>query len=175
MVITETERLVIRCFSVDDAEGFFALNNDPVVMRYTGDKPFATMEKAKSFLKRYRQYAKYGFGRWSVYLKEPQRYIGFCGLKRDPVTGDVDLGFRLMREFWNKGYATESSRAVLALATERYQLQQVVARAMVENEASNNVLKKLGIFYRFFKQNSILHAGAQLIHSYRQSSRSTHG
>lgn len=51
MVITETERLVIRCFSVDDAEGFFALNNDPVVMRYTGDKPFATMEEAKSFLR----------------------------------------------------------------------------------------------------------------------------
>ena len=75
-MVTETERLEFRKFSVEDAAGFFHLNNDPEVLRYTGDVAFVDESEARNFLLEYGHYALYDYGRWSVYLKETGKYLG---------------------------------------------------------------------------------------------------
>ncbi|WP_299789563.1 GNAT family N-acetyltransferase [uncultured Shewanella sp.] len=142
---TETERLLFRRFSLDDVAGFYGLNLDPLVLKFTGDKPFSSRSEVVRFIEEYDQYDKYGFGRWSLYLKSSGEYIGFCGLRQSPETGEVDIGFRLMRRFWHRGYALESAKASLELAFTRYGVDTVIARAMKNNLASQRLIQKLGM------------------------------
>jgi ribosomal-protein-alanine N-acetyltransferase len=141
----ETKRLEFRKFSAGDAAGFFQLNNDPEVIRYTGDKAFVDENEALDFLVGYTHYASHGYGRWSVYLKETGEYVGFCGLKYSPEKDEVDLGFRIMREHWGKGLATEAAAEALRLGFEQYGLRKIVGRAMEDNLASHQVLEKVGM------------------------------
>jgi len=143
--VAETERLLFREFSPDEAEAFYHLNDDPEVIKYTGDPPFRDVAEARQFLLNYDHYAQRGFGRWSVYWKESGMYAGFCGLKYSPASGEVDVGFRFYRKYWNRGLATEAALAALQLGFEKHHLQKIVGRAMKENHASHRVLEKLGM------------------------------
>lgn len=147
MFVAETERLVLKRFSLDDVDGFFDLNNDPAVLKYTGDIPFMNRDEVANFIETYEQYEKYGFGRWSVYLKESDSFMGFSGLRKSPETGEIDIGFRFMRKYWNQGYATESAEIVLNLAFCMFNVTTVVARAMKDNSASHALIRRLGMNY----------------------------
>jgi RimJ/RimL family protein N-acetyltransferase len=142
---SETGRLELRRFSAGDAPGFFSLNKDPEVIRYTGDVSFADENEARDFILGYNHYSEYGYGRWSVFIKETDEYVGFCGLKYSPEKDEVDLGFRVLRAHWGKGFATEAGRESLRLGFERYGLKKIVGRAMSSNLASHRVLEKLNM------------------------------
>jgi RimJ/RimL family protein N-acetyltransferase len=144
-IVAVTERLTLREFSPDEAAAIFALNADPEVVRYTGDRAFVDVEEARQLLTTYDAYQQRGYGRWSVYLSESDTYIGFCGLAYRPETDEVDLGFRFHRASWGNGYATEAGRAALALGFGRFGLDRIVGRAMEENLASHRVLTRLGM------------------------------
>ncbi len=101
-IVITTERLELRAFCASDAEGFYLLNMDPEVIKYTEDSPFKDVAAARRFIENYDHYEKFGFGRWSVYHKESNAYLGFCGLKYSPEKEEVDIGFRLPREYWAK-------------------------------------------------------------------------
>jgi len=73
--------------------------------------------------------------------------LGWCGLKYHADTGETDLGFRLFRNHWNKGYATEASHLALQYGFRRLGLDSVIARAVKENAASLKVMNKLGLEY----------------------------
>jgi len=79
--ILETERLFLREFIPSDGFHFYHLNNDPDVIKYTGNSAFASLEEANLFIKNYDDYKKDGFGRWAVCLKNTNEFIGWCGLK----------------------------------------------------------------------------------------------
>ncbi|MFT3793188.1 GNAT family N-acetyltransferase [Flavobacterium sp.] len=147
MKVAETQRLILRQFSVDDAEQMFLLNSDPEVIKYTGDPAFKNTSEARSFLENYNQYQKYGFGRWAVTEKMSGAFLGWCGLKYDPNIDQTDIGFRFFRKHWNKGFATESASASLILGFGLYNQQTIVGRAMKENTASIKVLEKLGMAF----------------------------
>lgn len=146
-VVVKTPRLVLKRFSIRDAAGFFELNSDPEVLRFSGDIPFASIKEARTFIRAYRQYDLYGFGRWSVYLLDTNEYLGFCGLNFSTAKQEVDLGFRLMRRVWGQGFATEAGFACLRIGFSKYGLEKIVGRAMPENAASLRVLQKLGMTY----------------------------
>ncbi len=146
-IIATTNRLVLKEFSIDDIDGFFELNNDPVVLKYTGDKAFVNKTEVAEFISKYDQYEKYGFGRWSVYLKDTNQYVGFTGLRHSKESKDIDIGFRINRKYWGKGFATESAMASLNVAFHQYNVEQVTARAMKDNVASHTVIKKLAMKY----------------------------
>ncbi|GIU14358.1 MULTISPECIES: GNAT family N-acetyltransferase [unclassified Shewanella] len=139
-----TSRLELRQFSTADALGFYCLNRDPQVLKYTGDSPFENVQDAADFIRQYDQYRLNGFGRWAVYIKDTQEYIGFCGLSRARGTSDVDLGFRISREYWRNGYATEAANAAIVLASQVYGLKRLVGRVMAENLASIHTLQRVG-------------------------------
>jgi RimJ/RimL family protein N-acetyltransferase len=140
-----TDRLMLRPFQKEDAVGFFQMNNDPLVLQYTGDVPFADVPAAEAFISGYQHYETYGYGRWTVVDRTTGEYLGFCGLKYHPEMGDVDLGFRFIREYWGKGYATEAASACLEYAFNALEIPCVIGRAQAGNLASIRVLEKIGM------------------------------
>lgn len=143
--IARTGRLWMREMTTGDAAHCFALNNDPEVRRHTGDGPFAGLEDAHAFLAAYPAYRQDGFGRWAVLLHDGT-WLGWCGLRRQP-DGEVDLGYRLLRAHWGKGYATEAALASLQLGFGRFALPAIIGRVAQDNAASLRVLEKVGMRY----------------------------
>ena len=146
-IVHETERLILREFDISDAQAFYELNLDEEVMRYTADKVFATVGESEELIRNYSEYKKSGYGRWTVVLKETNEILGWCGLKYIESVQEVDLGYRLHKKYWNNGYATEASKASLAIGFEQYGLDLIVGRTMRENAASIKVLEKVGMTY----------------------------
>lgn len=147
-VIIETERLLLREFTLDDAELVYELNLDPEVIRYTGD-PVRDMAHAQEVLEHtiLPQYSLYNHGRWAVHIKPDLEFIGWCGLKTRPERNEIDLGYRFKRSAWGKGYATEAAWACINYGFEKLQLARIVGRAMPQNTASLKVLEKCDMQY----------------------------
>lgn len=143
-IIARGDRITLRELREDDAAELFALNADPEVLRYTGDSAFASIEAARVFLRGYDAYAKHGMGRWAVIRDAGAELLGWCGLRFDPTTGEVDLGFRLHRRCWGQGYATEAARLTVRHGFDTLGLQRLIGRAAVQNVASVRVLEKCG-------------------------------
>jgi RimJ/RimL family protein N-acetyltransferase len=141
-----TDRLLLREFHPDDAQGFYEFNADLEVIRYTGDPPFESVEAAREFIQAYDAYAKHSMGRWAVVEVQTGDFIGFCGLKKHE-DGEVDLGYRLRRDRWGRGYATEAAQGCIAYAFHELKLDSLIGRVAKDNYASIRVLEKLG-FHR---------------------------
>ena len=137
----------MREFREEDAMGMYELNSDPDVIRYTGDDPFASVEAAFDFIRKYDAYATTGYGRLTILLKGPMAYAGWCGLKYDKLSSETDLGFRLHKKLWGKGYATEASLKCIEFGFDELKLDKIIGRAMEENKASISVLKKVGMSF----------------------------
>lgn len=144
-VYFETERLVMQPLSAVHADMMYQLNQDPDVMQYTGERAFPDIRDYVAFLSAYDQYDRYRMGRFAVYLKSNNECIGWCGLKFDNAANETDLGFRIFKQHWNRGYATESAQFFLAYGFRILKLASVVAKAAVVNTASQKVLLKLGM------------------------------
>lgn len=154
-IVATTERLELRKFSLQDAPGFFEMNNDLEVIRYTGDRAFHDLAETEAFILNYDQYDKYGYGRWALYEKVTRAYVGFCGLKYSDEKKETDIGFRLIRKYWNLGLGTEAARAALKIGFLDCKLEKIVGRAMQGNLASIRVLEKMGMQkkYDFTEEN----------------------
>lgn len=148
-LIIETERLIIRPFSVDDIEPSYAMNLDAEVSKYTGDGGIVTKEEIERRIIEdvFGDYEKHGFGRLAVELKGRNKFIGFTGLKYLEDMGEVDLGYRFMKKYWGKGIATESAKACVNLGFETLGLKKMIAIVLPENSSSIRVLEKLNFKY----------------------------
>ncbi len=139
-----TKRLILRQFEEKDALTMYKLNSDPEVLRFTGDAPFENINTAKKFLTAYSEYSNHGFGRWIVYERSLKKDLGWCGLRKN-TQGEIDLGFRFFREFWGRGYATQSSLICLHIGFVHFKLDQIVGKCLPQNKASSKVLLKIGM------------------------------
>ena len=148
-IITTTERLIIREITLDDMQSIFDLNADSEVVRYTSDPAFKNMEEVADLIEnniRY-QYRTYGMGRCAVIDKESGLFMGWCGLKFREGQNETDLGYRFMKKFWGKGYATEAAKAFLTYGFTIKNLERIIGCAIKENIASIEVLKKCGMTF----------------------------
>ena len=149
-IITETPRLIIREFNLEDAQAVYDFNAPAEVNRYTGDAgACASIEDARNIIKSIwlTEYAANGYGRWAVVLKETGAVIGFCGFKNETRINAIDIGYRFHPDYWGKGFATESNQACIDYAKANMDLDTVYGDAMPDNVGSSNVLKKLGFEY----------------------------
>lgn len=148
-MLLETERLTLRWFTLDDLDDYYRLGASTEVTRYTGDQPFADREEARRVLLAapLRDYELYGYGRLACFEKGSGRLIGFNGLKYLPELDEVDIGYRFFQDCWGKGYATESSRAVMKWGYEALGLERIVAIVDPDNRASVRVIEKLGLVF----------------------------
>jgi RimJ/RimL family protein N-acetyltransferase len=143
----ETTNLILRPFTLDDAEAWLPLISLPEIIRYTGDTPTSTVEEAREILRSrpLRDYAVHGFGRMAVIEKASGRLVGFSGLKYVAELDDVDIGYRFLPDCWGKGYATESARAVMEQDAREHGARRIVGTVHPDNPASGRVLEKLGL------------------------------
>src|SRR5215212_4601230 len=124
MQIAETERLILREFTLADAEELYRIYNDAETMRFQHLPENYSVEVERYYLGRHIEsyYAGFGFGLWAVILKENNRLIGRCGFVRQPLEGgeEIEISYLIEREFWNRGYASEAASAALKLGFEKY-------------------------------------------------------
>jgi RimJ/RimL family protein N-acetyltransferase len=152
--VLETDRLILRWLSVEDAEFILRLLNEPSFIRFIGDKGVRSIDDARAYILDgpVSSYEQFGFGLYLTELKEQGVAIGICGLLKRESLEDVDIGFAFLPEFWNKGYAFESASAVMAYGRDVIGLDRIVAITSADNDGSINVLGKLGLrFERMIK------------------------
>jgi len=142
----ETERLLLRQWCKEDLPGFAELNADPEVMEFYPDllsrqQSNAAAEKFKTLI------SKNGWGFWAVESTHDQAFIGLVGLHEPvyklPVSPCVEIGWRLARTYWGRGYATEAARACLDFAFDQLDLSEVFAFSSVPNMKSRAVMERL--------------------------------
>ena len=149
-VFLETDRLVLRQFTMADADNLVNLDADPDVMRFvTGGIPTSREEIQDEFLPAFLGYYQRfeGYGFWAAIEKATGEFLGWFHFRpRDGAApGEVELGYRLRKSAWGKGYATEGSRALIRKGFTEYGVQRVVAEAMAVNQASRRVMEKAGL------------------------------
>jgi RimJ/RimL family protein N-acetyltransferase len=155
-VVLETERLDLRRLTLDDADALVELDGDPEVMRYlTNGRPTpreVIVEQLRSrFLPEYERFA--GLGRWAAVERSSGAFLGWLALApREP--GSAELGYRLRRSAWGKGYATEGARALVHHAFAELGLERVWAQTMAVNLRSRRVMERAGLrFVRVFHES----------------------
>jgi RimJ/RimL family protein N-acetyltransferase len=149
MKILETNRLILRQLSTEDAAFILELVNEPSFIQNIGDRGVRTLEDARAYILRVAisSYEKNGFGLYLVELKDSGQSIGMCGLiKRDGLE-DVDIGYAFLPRFWLKGYAVEAAAAVKDYARDTLGLKRLVAITDPANQGSIRVLEKIGLKY----------------------------
>ena len=148
--VASTERLILRHFHILDADVLSQVLGDPEVMRF-GDG-VQTKEWIEQWLHACleRYYRTWGFGPYAVVKKAGHDVIGYCGLFYFPdINGqpEVEIGYRLARAAWGKGYATEAVSAVRDFAFKTLTLKRLIAIIDPDNTASIRVAKKIGMRY----------------------------
>jgi RimJ/RimL family protein N-acetyltransferase len=143
-----TPRLILRRWREPDLEPFAALNADEDVMRYfpsplTREESDALAE-GQGMLIRTR-----GWGLWATELVETKTFIGFIGLAEPGFvahfTPAIEVGWRLAKAHWGKGYATEGARAALTFGFQELGLQEIVSFTSVSNKRSERVMQRIGM------------------------------
>jgi ribosomal-protein-alanine N-acetyltransferase len=142
----ETERLTLRPFEPGDAHDFHAVRSDPSTFEYLTSAPAATLEDTRAQIARLMEYREeHGFGIAAVVERASGRVIGDCGLQLLEDGPDVEVGYKLGRQYRGRGYATEAARAWLEYGFHTLELDRIVAVAWPDNVASWRVMEKCGM------------------------------
>jgi len=142
----ETERLWLCAWSEADLEVARPIFTDADVMRYiNGGRPLGDAEIHSFIARQMNHLRSRGFCLWKLLLKPERRFAGFCGLQPLELDGksEVEIGWRLVKECWARGLATEAAHAALISAVNNARLKRVIAIAMPENRPSLRVMEKL--------------------------------
>lgn len=146
MKIIETERLILRLQTTDDADFILELVNDPSWLRFIGDRGVRTVEDACEYIVNgLCTYEQFGFCFYLVERKEDQIPLGLCGLIKRESLEDVDIGYAFLPKYWGKGYAYEAASATLAYGIDTLGLNRIVAITTQDNYASARLLEKIGL------------------------------
>jgi [ribosomal protein S5]-alanine N-acetyltransferase len=141
----ETKRLLLRPMRESDLDALHRIFTDVYVMAAFHHPPF-TREQMRHWLQRNLDHQKeFGYGLFSVILKETGELIGDCGLEVMSDMGAAELGFDFHSAVWNQGYATEAATAVREYAFDVLKLPQLISLIRVGNLASKRVAEKVGM------------------------------
>ena len=150
MYLFESERLGFRQWLDNDLDPWAALVADPEVMEFFPSTQ--TREEAAAFIERMRALqAERGFCFWAVEEKVSRDFIGFIGLGaprfESTFTPCVEIGWRLAKKYWDKGYATEGARACLEYGFRNFGCDSILAFTAIPNKRSERVMQKIGMEY----------------------------
>ena len=145
----DTPHLLLRPFTLDDAEAYWPLVSLPAVLRFTGEDAKTSLEEVRQVLltRPLNDYRVHGYGRMACIEKSSGRLVGFSGLKFVDDLQETDVGYRFLPDCWGKGYATESARALMAQGRAEHGIARVIGLVQPANGASSRVLEKLGLVY----------------------------
>ncbi len=147
-MLFETERLIIRPYTVDDLPSLIETRSDPDVYKYLGgwarQNP-AEVTKRKSFYIECQE--KFGFSMCGMTLKENGEHVGSSGLQPLENTGEIEVGYSLKKEYWRLGLGFEAAYAWLRFGFEKAGLERIVAVCVPENTGSWRIMEKCGMTY----------------------------
>lgn len=145
----QTASLTLRPFQVADAPVLHRIYQTEGVLRYFPSTTPPPLEKVERFIAGQQvHWEQYGYGNWSMTLKEPHgasEIIGWVGLQYLPELDETEVGFLLAKSFWGRGFATEAALASLQFGFERMDLDHIIALVHPENLASRCVIQKCGM------------------------------
>lgn len=146
MIIMETNRLLIRQYTLCDIDKVYRILSDPVTMSFW-PKPFDKEQIINWVERNIRSYKENGFGRWLVVLKERDIVIGDCGIIRAEVNNRLenDLGYIIDRDYWNQGYGTEAAQACLNYAFNDLNLDSICINMPINHVSSRRVAEIIGM------------------------------
>jgi RimJ/RimL family protein N-acetyltransferase len=158
VIYLETDRLVLRRLTPADVDAIVELDSDPAVMRYiNGGRPTPRAEVEDEILPFWLAFYEHdhGYGFWAAIEKSTGWFLGWFHLRPHGTGSDqdvparerVELGYRLRRAAWGRGYATEGSRALIRKGFTDLDVERVYAETMVVNTASRRVMEKAGLRY----------------------------
>lgn len=157
----ESERLMYRSFLPTDAAALFALRTDARVLEYLDTEAQADVGAAEQMIERNRLSFEQKEGlNWVIVDKESQTMIGYAGiwrLDRDHCRGEI--GYSLHPDYWRKGYMTETLNCLLRFAFQELHLHSIEANVNIANEASKQLLLKLGFQQEAYFRENYLHNG----------------
>jgi RimJ/RimL family protein N-acetyltransferase len=149
-IYLETERVILRRFTPDDADNLVALDSDPDVMRYLSGgipTPRAEIENGilPAFLRYYERGDRYGF--WAAIERSSGDFLGWFHFRPDANASpdEPELGYRLHRAAWGRGYGTEVSRALIHKGFTEFGVERIFASTYEDNRASRRVMEKVGM------------------------------
>ena len=144
----ETERLIFSKFTLDDLPMLIEQRSDPEVNKYLGG---TAMQNPDALSKRIRFYIscyeKFGFGSCAMIWKPTGEMIGSAGIQPLEDSGEIEVGYNMIKEFWGRGIGTEAARGWLEYGFGTAGLERIVAVAIEENRASTHIMEKLGMRY----------------------------
>lgn len=149
--ILETERLILRPFTLADTDFIIELLNTEGFLKYIADRNIKTNEDAERYLLQgpLKSYATHGFGLCKILLKarnnEPEEAIGMCGLLQRDYLPNPDIGYALLPRYEGKGYAKESAKAVLRWGFAERDCTTISAIVLPQNQVSVRLLERLGM------------------------------
>ncbi len=143
----ETLRLSMREFTLDDFGDLYALNSDPRVMRYIADGTPSSRADVGGALQRFARYPRLypDLGIWHTSRRDTGAFIGFFALNYAGKTTDIEIGYRLLRNAWGYGFATEGATALAHYGFDDLGLDRIIGITHPDNKASQNVLMKAGL------------------------------
>lgn len=149
MKIVETERLVIQQISAADFDNLALVLSEPEIMRYSTVGVHSKAQISAYIASCESQYQQYGFGRWAVYCKANNEFVGICGLNQHAFDEQevVHINYRLALAQQKKGYAIEMTKGVLAYARENLAADTIFAFIESTNKSSIKVIESTGFDY----------------------------
>jgi len=150
----ETERLYLREIEEEDIHLLFELHSDPEVMKFIRPAE-KTLDESRTTLQRIFRTNDYekGIGLWICHKKISNDFIGWFVLKPLENTPDIEIGYRLLKKHWGKGYATEMANEMVGYCFTKLKLDKIAAATHPDNQASQHVLEKIGL--RFVRRQMI--------------------
>jgi ribosomal-protein-alanine N-acetyltransferase len=143
-----TDRLILRQFTMDDADALLVITQEPDIFQYFPTKTAWDMSKVeRSIYHQNEHWRRYGFGQMAVTLRETGQLMGWCGLEFLPDTNETEVGSLLGHEFWGKGYATEAARASVEFGKAEIRLKEIIGLTDPLNVASQRVLENCGLVF----------------------------
>ncbi|KGL58918.1 GNAT family N-acetyltransferase [Polaribacter sp. Hel1_85] len=149
----ESERLIIRDFTLKDASFYFELFNDPDWKKFISDKNLKSVDETEAYLRKMQiENSKLGgLGFFTVILKETNKAIGTSTALQREKLKFIDIGYGFLPRYRGKGFATEATKLIIAYVRKKFQQEKVLAFTMPENVNSQKLLKKLDFQFKGYQ------------------------
>lgn len=151
--IIETERLILRPLTLDDAEDVFKWAGDERVAKYMIYPCHKNIEVTKDWLKSLQEFKEGNFD-WGFVLKESGQLVGSGGVYYKEDEKAWNFGYNIAFDYWNKGYTTEAAKAMIKYAYENFGARDFISVHAVDNPASGRVMEKCGLKFSHYGEYS---------------------
>lgn len=146
-IIIVTDRLFIRELRLSDLKNFSSLENNELVRKYIPNLSKSTIYECKDILKKHINKYHYGNGlnTWALESRDLNEFIGITGYRYLEDIKEVEIGIRLLPDYWKLGYATEVGKALIRYGFSELGLRKIIAMALPQNENSIKSLENIGL------------------------------